>query len=520
MQRFARRSYSMTKLTLFAKGTSDGKLGDCPFSHKINMQLKHQGLEHEVVCVDLDNKPDWWLQMGQDGKAPTTPLLKIGENTLVRSSDEISRRLLVEPDDCEDIMQKSSALFGKFVRFLKKKDNDSAERAEFEQGLLDLNALVQGDFMCGSEPGRADFDLCPKLLHAQTMLKHTNKTNVLEWMQEHTPALHAVYQNVCALPCWEATLYPEETICVTQVPNTPGVSHLLHYHSCVQRMAGPSLRERAETAAQKCVCKAVAPFRIEQAEMPLFSAQWFSERHHTVVLAGGGGVPGRAVPSGMLLCRVSAEGALVVFARVDTHDHLVRTVVPLPGNEFLAAVGMFVRLFRFTGQPDAGDVSGVEDLGAFRADWSEKQPGVSLLRMHADTNTLLTVGFDRRMRVWDYNRVVFSQDVSSLLSETDEDKPDTRFLGYEKPLPSGRASSRKLGAAFSNDGRLLATVDCTNVVKVWQCAAQKLLIQLRFDDPVSTKTTVRVTSCCFASLSWSAAGMQLLATVVCEPSQR
>ncbi|CAL1165241.1 unnamed protein product [Cladocopium goreaui] len=51
------------RTTLFTKAAPDGvSLGDCPFSHAVQIALKVKGVDYDVVPCGPNNKPPWLLQ--------------------------------------------------------------------------------------------------------------------------------------------------------------------------------------------------------------------------------------------------------------------------------------------------------------------------------------------------------------------------------------------------------------------------------------------------------------------------
>lgn len=76
-------------MTAYVKGAG-GKLGDCPFSHKVLLTLEAKGMPYKTSLIDLANKPSW-LQEKSGGKVPVVQLGEDGE--WVADSDVIVKRL-------------------------------------------------------------------------------------------------------------------------------------------------------------------------------------------------------------------------------------------------------------------------------------------------------------------------------------------------------------------------------------------------------------------------------------------
>lgn len=84
----------MTDLTLISFDT-------CPYVQRGAIVLEEKGVPYEVEWIDLDDKPDWFLEISPHGKVP---VLRVGDTALFESSviveylDEIHEPRL-HPDD-------------------------------------------------------------------------------------------------------------------------------------------------------------------------------------------------------------------------------------------------------------------------------------------------------------------------------------------------------------------------------------------------------------------------------------
>ena len=62
----------MARLTLISFAT-------CPFVQRAVIALKEKGVAHDVIYVDLGNKPDWFLEISPLGKVPVLKVERDGE---------------------------------------------------------------------------------------------------------------------------------------------------------------------------------------------------------------------------------------------------------------------------------------------------------------------------------------------------------------------------------------------------------------------------------------------------------
>lgn len=68
----------------------------CPYAQRSRMVLLHKGVDFEAIEIDLNNKPDWFLEISPYGKVP---LLKHGENRIWESAviNEYLEEVFPEP---------------------------------------------------------------------------------------------------------------------------------------------------------------------------------------------------------------------------------------------------------------------------------------------------------------------------------------------------------------------------------------------------------------------------------------
>ncbi|KAJ0764305.1 putative glutathione dehydrogenase (ascorbate) [Helianthus annuus] len=158
-------------------------LGDCPFCQRVLLTLEEKKVSYKTHLINLDSKPEWFLEVNPDGKVP---LIKF-DDKWVSDSDVIVGLIeekypepsLVTPPELASV---GSKIFPKFVGFLKSKDENDGT----EQALLDeLNALEEhlknkGPYVNGEKVTAVDLSLAPKLYHLKVALGHFKKWSVPE----------------------------------------------------------------------------------------------------------------------------------------------------------------------------------------------------------------------------------------------------------------------------------------------------------------------------------------------------
>ncbi|KAD2805067.1 hypothetical protein R6Q59_029693 [Mikania micrantha] len=158
-------------------------LGDCPFSQRVLLTLEEKKVPYKTHLINLDSKPEWFLEVKPDGKVPSIKF----DDKWVSDSDVIVG--LIEEKYPEpslstppELTSVGSKIFPKFVEFLKSKDENDGT----EQALLDeLNALEEhlknnGPYINGEKITAVDLSLAPKLYHLEVALGHYKKWTVPE----------------------------------------------------------------------------------------------------------------------------------------------------------------------------------------------------------------------------------------------------------------------------------------------------------------------------------------------------
>ncbi|XP_070567537.1 chloride intracellular channel protein 4-like [Ptychodera flava] len=180
-------------LELYVKAGKDGNsLGDCPFSHRIQMILQLKGLDYQLIPINMQIKPREFLDMSPSGKVP---VLIHGER-LLDDATAIADYLEItfpEPKLRADTPQAEKGgidIFQKFTAFLKNRDPNKQEQLaralkDELQKLDSFLASSPGMFIDGDELKLPDCNILPKLYHIKVAARHYKKFE----MPEEFPSL-------------------------------------------------------------------------------------------------------------------------------------------------------------------------------------------------------------------------------------------------------------------------------------------------------------------------------------------
>ncbi|XP_076941205.1 glutathione S-transferase DHAR2-like [Bidens hawaiensis] len=158
-------------------------LGDCPFSQRILLTLEEKKIPYKTHLINLDSKPEWFLEVNPEGKVPS---IKFDEKWISDSDvivgiieDKYPEPSLTTPPEFASV---GSKIFPKFVAFLKSKDaNDGSEQALLDElKALDEHLKSHGPYVNGETITAVDLSLAPKLYHVKVALGHFKKWTVPE----------------------------------------------------------------------------------------------------------------------------------------------------------------------------------------------------------------------------------------------------------------------------------------------------------------------------------------------------
>ena len=160
----------MPKLTLIS-------LAICPFVQRAIIALKEKGVEHELVYVDLDDRPDWFVAISPLGKVPILrveqegrPDVHIFESSVIVEflEETVPGRALHPTDAVERAhhrswMEFASQCIGDSVRLFRSKDDGERETASaaLRAKLERLETEVKGPFFAGEVFSLVDAAFAP-----------------------------------------------------------------------------------------------------------------------------------------------------------------------------------------------------------------------------------------------------------------------------------------------------------------------------------------------------------------------
>ena len=133
-----------------SKPGSEGKiLGDCPFSSRILLTLEEKKVPHKRNYIDLDDKPQWFLEKNPTGKVPV--VFDIAEGKWVSDSDVIAQfieekcpepTLLPENEKTKSV---GSTFFGAFVKYITndQPENEAELKGNLVKELESIDSALQ-----------------------------------------------------------------------------------------------------------------------------------------------------------------------------------------------------------------------------------------------------------------------------------------------------------------------------------------------------------------------------------------
>ncbi|KAJ0979424.1 hypothetical protein J5N97_014898 [Dioscorea zingiberensis] len=172
----AATSQKPVELCVKAATGTDDVVGDCPFCQRVLLTLEEKKIPYELKLINLDKKPDWFLEISPEGKVP---VFKGDNGKWIPDSDVITKIIeekypnppLATPPEFASV---GSKIFPCFVKFLKSKDpNDGTEQALLEElQALDGHLKEHGPYVSGQNISAVDLSLAPKLFHLKVALGH------------------------------------------------------------------------------------------------------------------------------------------------------------------------------------------------------------------------------------------------------------------------------------------------------------------------------------------------------------
>ncbi|XP_030749985.1 pyrimidodiazepine synthase-like isoform X3 [Sitophilus oryzae] len=155
----------------------------CPYAHRARLVLKAKDIPHDIVNVNLMNKPEWYFKIHPEGKVPA---LLDGDKVVVESLDicdyldeKYAQNPLYPAEPAakqrdKEVIQKIGPATGVFSKTIFGNEEKSPE--EWLKELLDVlqpledELTVRGTkFFGGDKPGMVDYMLWPWAERAGTI---------------------------------------------------------------------------------------------------------------------------------------------------------------------------------------------------------------------------------------------------------------------------------------------------------------------------------------------------------------
>ncbi|CAM9274194.1 unnamed protein product [Chrysoparadoxa australica] len=208
------------QMELYCKaGATEGSLGDCPFTHYVQMVLHYKKLPFQLSPCTPDSKPQWLVD-DYEGKMPC--LVHDGE--AYTESSEIARYVeyffpepsLTNGGDTHllspNTVQVTSGLFPALARCIKNtdcaKDPELVGAVVEELKRVDEWLKKSGKYLTGDEISLADCSFAPKLYHAKTTLAHYKNTVISPDLESLGAYMDAIFSH----PAFIASSYPPDVV--------------------------------------------------------------------------------------------------------------------------------------------------------------------------------------------------------------------------------------------------------------------------------------------------------------------
>jgi glutathione S-transferase len=149
----------------------------CPYCARARIALAEKGIEHEVIEIDLSDRPHWIYEKNSTGRVPV-----IEEDAWILPESSVILEYLEErypeppllPADPADRAAARVLIFRhddftKPYYALRRGEEGAAERFDGQLATLD-DVLTRQPWLTGSEYGLADIAFVPWVLRARDML--------------------------------------------------------------------------------------------------------------------------------------------------------------------------------------------------------------------------------------------------------------------------------------------------------------------------------------------------------------
>jgi glutathione S-transferase len=183
----------------------------CPFAARVRITLAEKGLPHEVVAIDLDDRPAWLYEKNSAGRVPVLEedggfVLPESRAIIEYLDERFPEPPLLPADPAERAlvcvrMERFDDLSSPY--YAARRGEEGAQ-ARLDRALGTLDALLESQpYLTGREFGLADIAYVPWILRGQAMLGLDLEPfpSLAAWMErlESRPSIAAETVVVAAL---------------------------------------------------------------------------------------------------------------------------------------------------------------------------------------------------------------------------------------------------------------------------------------------------------------------------------
>ena len=182
----------------------------CPYCARARIMLSEKGIEHEVLEIDLSDRPAWIYEKNETGRVPVIEedawILPESSVILEYLEERYPEPPLLPADPADRALARVWIFrhddFTKPYYALRREEDGAAER--FDEQLAKLDAALQRQpWLTGAEYGLADIAYVPWVLRARDMLGVSLERfeALSDWVErlEQRPAIAREVEVVAAL---------------------------------------------------------------------------------------------------------------------------------------------------------------------------------------------------------------------------------------------------------------------------------------------------------------------------------
>ncbi len=178
----------------------------CPFVQRSVITLKKKGIDFKVTYIELDDKPEWFLQISPLGKVP---VVKYGDEVLFESAvineflDEITPNPIMPSDPLQKAKQRGWIEFSSQIivnQYLLSIADNQEDFDQHSANLLDKlqrleRATSDEQYFTGANFSLVDAALAPLFTRLEIIKNHFNHNFLTE-----LPKLTTLSQRLIQLP--------------------------------------------------------------------------------------------------------------------------------------------------------------------------------------------------------------------------------------------------------------------------------------------------------------------------------